>query len=331
MFFSGLLTTDGRVLYQESLDEHLDLVKYFKVSDVCSPELKTFEPFVIFPKDGDVFNKERDNWVFSIVNEFAYAKLSSVVLKSMVDVKRILNDDMPKWITDGMVADCFKAFQSVLNRRVVTSGNLGLIDDGRWFIGGTTNVTSIGGKAVVELLAGKATVWHIEHAAQVKKIEGDVTVWSMRGNCSIGTIKDNVRVLTIGDKTRVWEIKGGSVDNIGDCAEIGCIRGCSTKIRSIGDKAKVKAISEGCNVDYVGGVSRIDELLNYAVIHTLRNKAVVGKAGHTSGIEFIEQQSTVEEAYPGARIGLVKDRAVVHYLGACKSVWQVGESKVKLS
>jgi len=327
MFFSGILMRDGRVLWQEDLDEHVDLIKYYGVGDILPTEIKTFEPFIIFPKDGNVFNKDMDNWIFSIVNEFAYAKISSTLLP-LIDIKRIPNE-LPEWVTEDMVQECFSAFKSVLNRRVITSGCLE-IDDGRWFIGGNTIVRSIGGKAMVERLAGKANVWHIGNQATVRVIEGDVTVWSTRGNCSIGTIKDNVHILTIGDKTKVWEIKGGCVDNIGDSAEIGCISGKETKVRSIGDKVKVRLLRDGCTVDYVGGIAEIDEVLQGATIHTLRNKAVVRKLGGFAGIEFMEQQCTVMEAYIGCRIGVVRDRAVVRHLEDKKSVWQVGESKIEV-
>jgi hypothetical protein len=123
-FFSGILTKDGKTLYDLDIDDHRILMEKFVICDKKPLELRTWIKFEITPKDGNVFNKKKSNWIFK------------------VDEERKI-----EWVSDRMIRNAYAALKTVLEKRVLDKGTH-TINEGRWFFGGSSTVEAYNSSTV---------------------------------------------------------------------------------------------------------------------------------------------------------------------------------------
>ena len=155
-FFSCCVDKKGHVYWEPGVNNHHEIVEIFKLKDDTDnqQELK-FARVEIKPKDGDIFNKNIDNWGL-----------------------RIDEDIIPEWFSPMHEKHCFNALEKCLDDCVFSDVTISKIKDkkGLYF----KNV-------VVQEMSGSSVVQRMYDSSVVQRMYGSSTcmVYSENVNFSI--------------------------------------------------------------------------------------------------------------------------------------------------
>ena len=252
-FKSFIVTKSGKVLFSDE-DSHEAIIrkfadKYDLRDETTDPERLLFARVEITPPNGDVFEKDINNWNF-------------VIDQSII----------PTWWSDDNKRECLATLEKYLSEVIIDEQEIDVIEDksGLYIrnskIGKiiNANVDRIGGSAKVDYIGGSAKVDYIGGSAKVDYICDSAIVARISDSANVARISDSAKVEYIGDSA--------IVDYIGDYAKVEYI-GDYAKVEYIGDSAIVARISDSANVDRIGG-SATATVYSPSVKYSLGDNAV---------------------------------------------------------
>jgi hypothetical protein len=183
---SGIVLKD-RVFCPLDYDSHEEMLKELKLDD--KTDKPDFVRVEIVPKDGNIFNHDLKNWVLKVDQDYK-----------------------PEWFSEKFAEEEMKgALEVFFKERFITSGKIGEINQGRWFLGGSAQVKNICGSAQVKNICGSAQVENIYDSAQVKYIYDSAQVKYICGSAQVKYIYGRSVCCFTGDKAKWKTIKENGI------------------------------------------------------------------------------------------------------------------------
>jgi hypothetical protein len=189
---SGIVTRSGEIYTHWNTDSHEELITYFNLNDKGLDYLVRVE---YSPED----------------------------IKDIADVsKYILKVDegfIPAWFEEKR-EHVESEMKQIVERSIKTSGEIELILDGVYILGGESKVNKIKGGRILSI-CGSASVEYIYDSASVENICGSASVKNIYDSASVEYIYGSASVKNICDSASVENICGSaSVENICGSARI---------------------------------------------------------------------------------------------------------------
>ena len=159
-FFSCCVDKKGHVYWEPGVNNHHEIVEIFKLKDDTDnqQELK-FARVEITPKDGDIFNKNIDNWGL-----------------------RIDEDIIPEWFSPMHEKHCFNALEKCLDDCVFSDVTISKIKDKKGLYFKNVVVQRMYDSSVVQEMYGSSVVQRMYDSSVVQEMYGSSVVQRMYGS-----------------------------------------------------------------------------------------------------------------------------------------------------
>ncbi len=155
-FMSGIIQYKHKgVWFDVDLDHHTDIMAKFGIKD--EKDIPTFVKFEITPKDGDVFNHNKDNWKYNTDQ-----------------------DNVPDWFDASKAAEqAWNALQEVFAARfLIGTTDERTLSEGRWFVK-DAKLKSLTGTANIQQMRGTSQVGVMRETSKVGVMRGTSKVEKM--------------------------------------------------------------------------------------------------------------------------------------------------------
>ena len=198
-FASGIMQYKMKAIWWDmDLDSHTAIMEKFNVKDEKHPP--ALVKFEMTPKDSDLFNHARENWILEVDSEHS-------------------QDSLPDWWDRKRAEDMFwPHLQEIFKERVLIGTKDGrTITEGRWYI--KDSEINMAGKAKADLWGTSRVgeMWGTSHVgvmwgtSQVGEMWGTSQVGVMRGTSQVGVMWVTSQVGVMRETSQVEKQKDQSM------------------------------------------------------------------------------------------------------------------------